>query len=107
MPEKNIAQVVATNLAYWMEQAELNQTQLAQRAGVSQKTISNYLNPDQRTEGSKGKPPTPKLAELDLIAKALHIKAWQLLREMNARERAMYDAIERAYTELLSTTEGK
>lgn len=101
MAEKHINQVVADNLAYWMGEAKITQQTLAERAGVSQKTISNYLNPQQRAEGSKGKPPSPKLTELSLIAHALHIEVWQLTRSMTPRERALYEALEKAYQELL------
>lgn len=103
MPEKTISQVVAANLAYWMEQAEMTQTALAAKAGVSQKTISNYLNPDQRVESATGKVPSPKLEELDKIARVLAIPVWQLVREMSEKERKLYEHIERAYSELVST----
>ena len=95
-----INEVVARNLDYWMKQAGIKQAALAEKAGVSQKTISNYLKPGQRTEGTTGKEPSAKLAELDKIAKALHVEVWQLTRQMTARERIMYAAIEKAYAEL-------
>ena len=96
----SINQILAANLAHWMGQAKLTQAALADRAGVSQKTISNYLNPEQRTEGSTGKQPSAKLTELDRVAKALGIQVWQLTREMSAGELAMYESFVRAYTEL-------
>lgn len=99
--EKHINQVVAENLAYWMGEAKMTQAALAAAAGVSQKTISNYLNPSQRSEGTTGKHPSAKISELELIAAALHIKVWQLMRQMTPKERALYDAIERAYQDLL------
>ena len=101
VPEKHINQVVADNLSYWMGEAKMTQAALATAAGVSQKTISNYLNPSQRNEGTTGKSPSAKVAELEMIAKALHIKVWQLMREMTPKERALYEAIERAYQDLL------
>lgn len=78
---KHINRIVADNLAYWMREEKVTQAALAQRAGISQKTVSNYLNPDQRSEGTMGKPPSPKLTELALIADALHVQVWQMLRE--------------------------
>ena len=95
-----INQVVAQNLAYLMKQAKLTQAQLAEKAGVNQKTISNYLNPGQRAEGATGKAPSPKLVELDQIARALDVRVWELIRQMTPSERAMYAAIERAYEDL-------
>lgn len=103
MPEKTISHIVATNLSYWMAQAEMTQTALAAKAGVSQKTISNYLNPDQRVESASGKMPSPKLEELDNIARALAIPLWQLVRQMSERERRLYEHIERAYSELIGS----
>jgi transcriptional regulator with XRE-family HTH domain len=101
--EKDINEVVADNLAYWMREAKLTQAAVAQAAGVSQKTISNYLNPQQRMEGAKGKPGSPKLYELDLIAKALGVELWQLTRAMTESERAIYEALEKAYRDLVAT----
>lgn len=104
MREKSINQVVAENLAYRMEKAGMSQSSLAAKAGVSQKTISNYLNPEQRTEGSKGKQGSPKLWELERVAQALGAEVWELTRRMTERERAMYDAIEKAYRGLVEST---
>lgn len=106
MTEGNsINRVLARNLAYWMGEAKLTQAALAEKAGVNQKTISNYLNPDQRVEGSKGKEPSAKLTELNNIALALGISLWQLLREMTVSERKMYAAIEDAYARLVESAQ--
>jgi transcriptional regulator with XRE-family HTH domain len=101
----SINRVLARNLAYWMGEAKLSQTALAAKAGVSQKTISNYLNPDQRVEGSKGKEPSAKLTELAKIADALGIGTWQLLRQMSATERKFYAQIESSYAEMRDAAE--
>lgn len=98
-----INEVVAENLSYLMEKVELTQAALAEKAGVSQKTISNYLNPSQRSEGALGKLPSPKLVELDRIATALGVEVWELTRQMTPSERAMYAAIEKAYSELVES----
>lgn len=101
--EKDINAVVAENLRHWMDKAQVTQAHLAGLAGVSQKTISNYLNPTQRIEGSSGKQGSPKLYELDLIARALGIEVWQLARSMTPMERTVYEAIEKAYRDLLAS----
>lgn len=99
VPEKSISHVVAANIKTLMGQAGLSQTALANKAGLSQKTISNYLNPDQRVESATGKPSSPKLEELDKIARALGTPAWQLVREMTEKQRRLYELIEKAYAE--------
>lgn len=101
----SINRVLARNLSYWMGEAKLSQTALAAKAGVSQKTISNYLNPDQRVEGSKGKEPSAKLTELAQIADALGIGTWQLLRQMSAAERQFYAQIESSYSAMRNAAE--
>jgi transcriptional regulator with XRE-family HTH domain len=98
---KDINRVVADNLAYWMGERKLTQQALAVEAKVSQKTISNYLNPAQRTEGSRGKPGSPKLVELDRIAHALGVELWQLTRQMTPAERSVYETVEKAFRDLL------
>lgn len=98
MSEKDsINQVLAENLAHWMGERKLTQNALAEKAGVSQKTISNYLNPEQRVDGAKGKEPSAKLTELNRIAGALGVGVWELVRRMSERERALYTAIEKQY----------
>lgn len=96
----SINRVLARNLAYWMREAKLTQTALAERARVDQKTISNYLNPDQRATGAKGKEPSAKLTELAQIADALGIGTWQLLRELTESERAFYAQIEASFAKV-------
>lgn len=93
--QKSINQVVAENLAYWVEQRGFTQVALAAKAGVSQKTVSNYLNPQQRTEGATGKEPSAKLSELARIADALGVEVWQLTRPADDdEERAMFQSLE-------------
>lgn len=100
MEEKSINAVVAENLRYWMGERKLKQASLAEKAHVSQKTISNVLNPEQRAKGTSGKEPSAKLTELGRIANVLHVEVWQLTRPISESERAMYEAIEAAYKQL-------
>jgi len=48
-----------------------NQSELARRSGVSQKTISNWLDPSRGV--------APVLDKLDMIAGVYRLEAWQLL----------------------------
>lgn len=102
--QKTINQVVAENLAHWISERGMKQTALAAKAGVSQKTISNYLNPKQRAEGATGKEPSAKLSELARIADALGVEVWQLTRPAaDELDRVMYEAIEQAMVKLRSS----
>jgi transcriptional regulator with XRE-family HTH domain len=102
---KDINQIVAENLKHWMKEANLSQQALADRAGVSQKTISNYLSPQQRVQGTSGKKGSPKLYELDKIAQGLGVEVWQLMRHMTPEQRVAYERIEKAYFDLQGRAE--
>lgn len=97
-----INQVLAENLAHFMEEKGLNQVSLSKKCGVSQRSISNYLKPDARAAGKTGKAPSAKLSEVELIANGLGIEAWQLLRKMTHTERLLYSSVERAFRDLLN-----
>lgn len=106
-PGKSINQVVAENLAHWMEQAGFTSQQaLADKSGVAQRTIANYLKPTLRDDTSSGKEPSAKVTELAKLATALHIEVWQLLREMTPQEREFYAQIEEAYKRLTHRRDG-
>lgn len=65
------AKHLARNLRLLMDHHEDNQKKLAKRSGVSQKTISNILNPgDEKTTG---------LDKIALIARAYNLQCWHLL----------------------------
>lgn len=61
----------ARNLRILMEYHKDTQQLLSKRSGVSQKTISNMLNP--------GDSNSPNLANVALIAKAYNLQTWHLL----------------------------
>lgn len=94
--------MVAENLNELVDKAGLSQTALGKKAGVSQKTVSNFLNPGQRAAGAKGKQPSGKLTELEMICNVFQVPVWQVCREMTAKEREMYRRIERAYQDLVA-----
>ena len=93
-------QVLADNLAYQMQRQDLTQMALAKRCGVAQTTISLYLNPGRRKEGKDGKPGSAKLTEVEMLAQALGIQPWELMRPMDVRQREVYEKIEAAYRAL-------
>jgi transcriptional regulator with XRE-family HTH domain len=61
----------ARNLQILMDYHKDTQKSLSDRSGVSQKTISNMLNP--------GDSSSPNLANVALIAKAYKLQTWHLL----------------------------
>ncbi|MFA7656522.1 helix-turn-helix domain-containing protein [Acidithiobacillus thiooxidans] len=67
--------VFAQNLASLMASRNMSQSALAQKSGVSQRTISNMLNPDYDPRYS------PTLNNIEKVADALGISPWQLLIE--------------------------
>lgn len=100
MPAKPINEALAENLRYFMEAQNLVQASLAEKCGIAQTTISNYLNPNRRPVGTSGKPPSAKLSEVEMLATALEVEPWQLIRTFTPEERKAYEAIETAYRAL-------
>lgn len=94
--------ILATNLAHQMQIKGLKQQGLAKLSGVAQRTISNYLNPHGREAGKTAKAPSAKLSEVELIANALGLEAWELLRFVDASEREFYQQVEAAYRKLIA-----
>lgn len=101
MAQKSINQVFAENLATLMKAKGFNQPGLAKASGVSQKTVSNYLDPKKRGTATKsGRESSAKLTELQMIADALQIDAWKLLWPLDEGERLAYESIEAAFRAL-------
>lgn len=94
MKEKQINEVLASNLAHFMGKRQLSQKALASRSGVAQTTISLYLDPTRRKPGATGKVPSAKLSEVEMLASALSVEVWELLRNLTAEEREVYDQLE-------------
>lgn len=65
------AKNLSRNLRRLMEFFDANQTEVAQKAGVSQKTISNMLNP--------GEEKSPQLNKIEVVAKSFGLQTWHLL----------------------------
>jgi transcriptional regulator with XRE-family HTH domain len=64
---------LAANLSLLMGLNDLSQGELAKRTGVSQRTISNILNPDVDPAYS------PTLNNVEKVANAFKIQVWHLL----------------------------
>ena len=102
MSASPLNQALAVNLAYHMERKGLKQMALAKKCGVAQTTISNYLNPERRKPGKDGKAGSAKLTEVEMLATALDVEPWELLRPMDGRQHEVYEKIEAAYKALSS-----
>lgn len=87
----HLRETVAKNLQALMEKSEDCKTQpaLAKRSKVAQRTISNYLRPEEHETW-------PQLDKLQKIANCFGLETWQLLhptmgdRELGAKEIQMY-----------------
>lgn len=88
---------LAENLHHHMEKQGLNQTSLAKKCGVAQTTISLYLHPERRKEGKDAKPGSAKLTEVEMLAQALDVEPWELVRPLDGVQREVYAKIEAAY----------
>lgn len=97
MTAKPINEVLAENLLHFMKKRELTQSALAAKCGIGQTTISLYLAPTRRKIGARGKPPSAKLSEVEMLAGALGVEIWELLRHLTPAQRAAYEQIEKAY----------
>jgi transcriptional regulator with XRE-family HTH domain len=77
----------AKNLRILMKHHDDTQMTLSNRSGVSQKTISNMLNP--------GDDNSPNLANVELIAKAYKLQTWHMLYPSAKLDILMNTAIEK------------
>ncbi len=88
---------LAENLEHHMVRKGLTQMGLAKKCGVGQTTISLYLHPERRKQGKDGKPGSAKLTEVEMLASALEVESWELLRPLDGVQRDVYERIEAAY----------
>jgi transcriptional regulator with XRE-family HTH domain len=80
MTKRPINEVLAGNLKRLMPARGFKSQQaLAKASKLSQRTMSNYLNPQNRSSGVKGKEPSAKLTEVAQLATALRVDVWELL----------------------------
>jgi transcriptional regulator with XRE-family HTH domain len=100
MSQSPTNQALAENLSYYMQRKGLVQKALAEKCGVAQTTISLYLHPERRKPGKDGKPGSAKLTEVEMLADALMVEPWQLVRPMTEGQRQAYEQIEAAYRSL-------
>jgi transcriptional regulator with XRE-family HTH domain len=77
----------ARNLRILMGHHQDTQTSLAKRSGVSQKTISNMLNPGDES--------SPNLANIADIAKAYNLQTWHVLLPDVPKEILINSSIEK------------
>lgn len=104
MSKKPINDVLAENLAAFMNEKELTQAKLGKLAGIGQTTVSLYLNPGRRQPGKSGKEPSAKLSEVEALANALGVEVWELLRPLTTSQRIAYKKIEAAFNSLMEAS---
>lgn len=76
-----ITQILAANLRDAINRAGKYTTlkQLADAAGVSATSIGYMLKPDTRAPSKSGRAPAPTLTQIESVATALGMQAWQLI----------------------------
>jgi transcriptional regulator with XRE-family HTH domain len=94
-----VTETLATNLRHFMSQKGMVQTDLAKATGLGQTTISLYLNPESRKDTNKGAPPSPSLARVQLLADALDVELWELLRPLTQAQRDLIRSIDAVIAE--------
>ena len=93
--ESRLVKVFAECLRHHMTSQGLTQSALAKKSGIGQTTISLYLRPAARTDTVSGKAGSPTLANIEALADALGIEAWELLRIVTPAERDILRAVAR------------
>ncbi|MBC5767258.1 helix-turn-helix domain-containing protein [Ramlibacter albus] len=71
--------LVAANLAYYMKARGLSQARLGERAGLTARTVANYLHPTLRPASRRGREVGGRLYELQKMADSLGVPCWLLL----------------------------
>lgn len=100
MVERHINKVLSENLERHMLKKQWDKNKLSKESGVAPRTIGYYLKPDQRQAGSKGKAPSAKLSEVQMLAQALELETWELLRDLTPEQWSAYERIEAAFFDL-------
>lgn len=103
--EKPITQVVSEALAYYMHahQPPLTEAALGKAAGISPRTVGNFLRPEGRQVGASGKSPSGKLTELAMIARALNVSVADLVVDVSPEARAHRQKVAEAVAILSGT----
>lgn len=97
MGKESVVHVVARSLAKHMEERGLSAKSLGKKAGLSPRTVGNFLKPAYRQASASGKQPSGKLTELEMIAQALGVSFVDLVTDNGAeiaeQRRRLQDAL--------------
>jgi len=96
MQKKTLNQQLAENLALLMTERKLSANQLGKKAGLSPRTLANYLKTDHNPTDT-GKERSAKLTEVEKLATALDVPSVLLLTEF--QKEALEDARKKFLTE--------
>lgn len=87
MADDSIVHVVARAIDWHMKRLKLTESALGEKAGVSPRTVGNFLRPEKREISASGKVPSGKLTELEMIAKALGVSFVDLVQDQTPEAR--------------------
>ena len=72
--------LLTNNLRHYMNVQGLTQAELGRRAGLTQRTVANYLHPRLRQSAKQGTVAGARLEELQRISSALGMPLWEFLK---------------------------
>lgn len=92
---KTLNATLAANLTAILESRQLSAAQLGKMAKVSPRTIANYLGKAHaQPTPTSGKERSAKLAEVEMIARALQIPPLLLLLDRDSQNRLLHGLLE-------------
>ncbi len=89
--------VLAKNLRRLMSESSVLRTQneVGAASGVAQTSVSLMMRPDARAITKSGKAPSPKLVEVERVARAFGLEVWQLLIDEETLSETVAHALSR------------
>ncbi len=85
------------NLRYLMRREDLSQSALSRKSGVSQKAISNILNPEVKQ--------SPSIETIEKLARAFNLKGWHMIMPRLAEDCKNVVDFEQVYIDWLASNE--
>ncbi len=79
----------------------MSQPGLSKASGIAQTSVSLLLNPQNRAPGKEGRIGSPTLAQVETVADALGVEAWELICPMSGEQWIVYQAAQQMHQAIL------